>query len=239
MSMARLIELAVTVFKWAAERPRLALEAFLVFALVGGGWAYNRQAKKLEEAKLQMDGLEANLSEKIKLKDNELIVLRREKGKVKIIRKYVPPEGHVVIKKKDQEALLAEYNGLMKRLLETEAGAEGEREKLRKELEEVIADLKQPSEIEVKNKGFTLKPGFGLEAGRNGIRPRLDLKWGYWNRWSAIAGGSEYGLDVGISRHIDDYMWGRPKNAELYGAYKFLRFDQLDWQATGGIRVNF
>lgn len=92
--------------------------------------------------------------------------------------------------------------------------------------------------IESKTKGMCLKSGLGLEIGNKGIQAHLDLKTAYWGRYSAIVGGSRYGLGIGVSRHLDDILWGKPKNIEFFGAYNFLRAIDLA-PVTVGVRTNF
>jgi hypothetical protein len=89
-----------------------------------------------------------------------------------------------------------------------------------------------------KTKGMTAKPGFGAEWGGKGIQPYMDLKWAYWGRYSGLVGGSLKGIGPGISRHLDDVLWGRPRNAELFLNYKVIR-DPSYPSVVIGVRSNF
>ena len=232
------MELVINALKWAFSSPRLALEGVLVLGLVAGGWAYNINKAKLDQIYLEKEGLEADLSEKIRLKDNELTVIRREKGKVIVKRVYVPPEGSVVIKRKDKKALTDKYNGLLKRLIAMDGSNTAEKTKLQEEITKLLEQIDAPPIIDIKDKGFTLHPGFGFEVSPDGWSPRLDLKFIYFKRWSALLGGSGLGVGVGVSRHLDDILWFRPANVELFGQYNFLPLKDKSI-GTVGLRANF
>ncbi|HET6456647.1 MAG TPA: hypothetical protein VFI02_19780 [Armatimonadota bacterium] len=228
--------------KWAVRRPRLAVEGLLVVALLLGGWKYNRALEDAQRARDEHAQLEEGLREKITLKDNELEIIRRENGKVTVERIYVPPEGSIVIKRKDHEAQMVKYKqalGLLEQAVKDHGTESREANRLRDLIRDLRIGMESPGETVVENKGFVLRPGFGLEVGRRGVKPRLDLKLAYWHRYSVLAGGSEYGLGVGASRHLDDWVWLRPKNVEWYVEYKPLRFDRQDWIVTSGLRANF
>lgn len=235
--MKDLLELLVSAFKWAMKRPRLAAEGLLVVSLVFAGWRYNMALEAIQSAKDEHAQLEEELGEKITLKDGQIEILRREGGKVVVSRPYFPPEGSVIIKRKDLSRLRKRYSTLLAEL--KAAKTPEDRKRLEDKLNKVEDDLNAPAEVIVKARGFTHKLGWGVEVGRRGITPRLDLKWYYLNRWSTMVGGSKFGLGAGISRHIDDIMWTRPKHVEVFAEYKLLRFDEKDWKVIGGIRTNF
>lgn len=90
----------------------------------------------------------------------------------------------------------------------------------------------------VKTRGLCFRPGIGLEMGSKGLQGRLDAKWGYWGRYSGLVGGTKYGLGIGVSRHVDDVLWFKPRNTEVFVQYSILR--HLDWAPIAiGIRTNF
>lgn len=222
----------------AVSKPRLAIEILLVAGLLCGSWAYNRKVDQLEQAKAESGELEDDLQRKIRIRDGQVEILKRENGKVVYRKIYAPPEGSIIIKKKDQAILLKRYQELLAKV--KNASSDKEREEAGREIDKVLKDLDKPEEIVIKDKGFTFKPGMGIEWGgrQHGVEARIDAKWAYWRRYSAISGASRLGLDVGISRHLDDILPLRPKNIELFGAYKYLKFNNGP-EAVVGIRVNF
>ena len=227
--------------KWAFEHPRLALEATLVAALVVGGWLYNRKVAQLHDASLQAGKLEDGFRQQIKLKDGQLEILRMENGKLSSHTQYVPPEGSIVIKERDLKDLHAKYQALLAKL--RDAMTPEEREKLQKEIDHLLSLLSAGDGVvivDVKTEGFLWPPrwGAGLEWGNRGIQPRIDTKWAFWDRYSVILGGSKMGVDIGGSRHLDDVLWGRPQNLEVFGGYKFIRLNGGEsWAA--GLRMGF
>ena len=92
--------------------------------------------------------------------------------------------------------------------------------------------------VTIKDKGFCLRPGFGATLTSKGLTPRLDLKWAFWGRYSALGGVNRYGAGVGISRHLDDILWGHPQNIEFFLEYKPWLFSDVR-PIMGGIRTNF
>jgi hypothetical protein len=232
----KLLEWLGAAIGWAWKRPRLVLEGALVAALVVGGWLHNRTVRELQEAIGEAQGLEAGLRQQLTLKQNELETVTRDlTGKIIIKKVFVPPEGYVVIKKADMEATRKEYLDTIEKL-KTASGKE--REDLLRRLKELEGKLDQPDEIIVKKEGWTFKPGFGMEWANRGLKPCLDFKFAYWDRYSLILGGSENGAGVGASRHLDDLLWFHPKNVEWFIRYQFLRFNGSAQVATGA-RVNF
>lgn len=98
-------------------------------------------------------------------------------------------------------------------------------------------DGSKPSVV-VKDKGFTLKPGFGGVYGSYGFSGVLDVKLAYFKRYSAGVNGNTHMAGVFISRHIDDIMWGRPANVEPFIGYALIK--RLDVSPLSiGIRANF
>lgn len=221
---------------WAVTHKRLVAEAFLVLILCVGGWLYNRQQRIMADEKAKAEGLAADLREKITMANNELVRVSRDaEGKIVYKRVYVPPEGSVVITQKEEAALRAKMAELADKLAKAIAkGDATEAERLRNEMGRA-GDV----DVKIKNKGFTLKPGFGFDWANQGVKPRLDLKWAYWDRYSLLVGGSANGLGVDVSRHIDDIMWGRPQNVEIFAGYKFFRFRPETTAWAGGLRANF
>jgi hypothetical protein len=135
------------------------------------------------------------------------------------------------------EELQSKYKLLLTAL--GSATTKEERARLQKEIDRLLLKLNHPeSEMVVKDFGFTFKPGFGAEWAGYGIQPRLDAKLAYYKRYSLIAGGSRNGLDVGVSRHLDDILWGSPNNIEAFIVWKFIRMYGAQAIALG-IRANF
>lgn len=239
MNMALVIEALkglASAVTWAFRNPRMAVEASLVAALLVTGWMYNRKATALDKTRQEAGGLEAELKQKIKIANGRIEVLTREGGKVVYRDKYVPPEGSVVISRKDQEAQKAKIREVMDQI----RAATGDKEALLKKLAELTAPDSGDDEVVIKDKGFTLKPGFGADFANAGLKLRLDMKFAYWGRYSLLVGGSQNGAGPGISRHLDDILWGRPQNIEAFAGYNFITFDGRQGKAgVIGIRMNF
>ena len=200
---------------WTWSNPRLFLELLLVAALLVGGWLYRRQQRELEESKLQYGKLADNLNQQITIKDNQIQILKRMKdGKVQYQNVYLPPEGWFIIQKPKPEP----------------NPDPGKPPDPNKPLPEDI--------IIIKYKGLCFRPGMGFEYGNKGLQAHLDAKVAFYKRYSLILGGTRYGLGPGITRHLDDWMWIKPANAELFMAYNVLRALDLA-PVTIGIRSNF
>lgn len=225
--------------KWAINNARLALELLLVIALVIGGWMYNRQQEKLRQVQAETGQLEDGLKQQITIRNGQIEVLRRDNDKLSRNQTYVPPEGYIIIKQADLSQLSKDYQDLMDKL--SHATTPEERKKLEAEIKALLAKLNSGSQgvtVVVKDKGFTLRPGIGIEGSSRGIEPRLDIKWAYYKRYSALLGGSRAGVDISVSRHLDDIIWGHPQNVELFGGYKIVPLYGGSWY-TAGLRLNF
>lgn len=59
-------------------------------------------------------------------------------------------------------------------------------------------------EVIVRDWGFTSRLGGGIVYSEKPL-PLLDLKWGYWRRYSATFGITPRFAGFGITRHIDDF----------------------------------
>ena len=222
--------------EWIKSHLRLTIEILLIGALFISGWLYNKKSGELNKIKEESSGLANNLRQQIILKNNQLEILTRENGKVTYRNVYVPPEGYVVIKKEDQEALVKRYQELLKNL---QTAGEEEKTAIKKELERLTKLINNPDQLVVKDKGFTFKPGMGVDWANHGTKLRLDFKWAYFKRYSALFGGSENGIGLGVSRHLDDVLWFHPNNLELLGAYNFFNFTSSAKTVVVGLRTNF
>lgn len=99
-------------------------------------------------------------------------------------------------------------------------------------------DINQDVNVVVQDKGFTIRPGFGLMYNFKSISPELDLKLAYYKRYSAGVYGSMFSSGVFFSRHLDDVLPFKATNVELFIGYGFLRYGQGDNKSIG-IRTNF
>ena len=82
---------------------------------------------------------------------------------------------------------------------------------------EIVTKVDQPGkppEVVIKDRGFTARLGGGVVyAGE--VLPLVDLKVGYWRRYSATVGVTPQFGGFGFSRHLDDFT---PfSNLELVG----------------------
>jgi hypothetical protein len=199
---------------------------------------YHRKSGQLEDLNREKVGLESDLKQKITIANNQIEILTRENGEVKRKKIYVPPEGSVVIKKKDIEARDKALAELYAALKDTSL----DRDAIKRRIEELLKNKTEEGdeEIVVKDKGFTFRPGYGLDFANSGIKPRLDFKFAYWQRWSTIFGGSPNGVGPGISRHVDDIIWSKLTNVEIFAGYNFITFDGRQGKyGVIGIRSNF
>ena len=92
----------------------------------------------------------------------------------------------------------------------------------------------RPPEVVVKDRGFTRRLGGGIVyAGE--FLPLIDLKVGYWRRYSATVGITPRFGGLGVSRHIDDVT--------PFGNLEFLGMGGVDWSGKPrlglGFRINF
>lgn len=227
-----------SVMRWIVSRPRLALEASLVAALLFIGFRFNTAQSALAKANLDKGKLADGLRQEISVRDGQIDILKRENGKTISTHIYVPPEGSVVIKQKDLQAIQdkqAELTGLL-----SKAVSPAEKKLLQEEISRLNGQLAKPDvQVTVKDNGLTFTPGFRLGYSGDGIKPGLDIKFAYWGRYSALFGGDTDGLDVSASRHLDDILYGHPRNVELYVGYKLLRFSDGSDRYTIGLRANF
>jgi hypothetical protein len=216
---------------------RVSMEALLLVCLAILGWQYNRKAQQLREAQQVASGLAAGLSQQLTIANGQIEVLKKQKdGKTVYQRVFVPPEGSIVVKEKDWSDLQAQYQSLKDQL--AKAVTPEERQRLLDEISKLLAQMAGQGTIttEIKDKGFCFKPGFGYEYSA-GFSPRLDIKFGFFKRYSALIGGGRGGADVSLSRHIDDIVWGKPQNVEVFAGYRIIRIGGAYY--VFGLRSNF
>ena len=95
------------------------------------------------------------------------------------------------------------------------------------------------TEVKIKNKGFTFKPGFGAYyTGK--FDGALDFKVGYWDRYSLGLGSTLDSPLLWSSRHIDDLVpFLKPENIELSLGYgkPYANFSNSVFLV--GLRTNF
>ena len=224
--------------KWAYNNTRLFVELVLVVLLVVVGWCYNRKAAELQKAKTEAGQLADGLQAQIQLKNGELEILRRRPdGTVSRDTVFVPQEGGATVQQKDMAELQKKYNEAQDKLAKSTSPEE--RKALQEEIARLSKELKKTELVViVKDKGFCLRPGIGVEYGGLGLQLRGDLKVAYYKRYSVLLGGSRHGLDIGASRHLDDVLFWKPQNLEVWGAYKYLRMNGGN-AVAGGLRVGF
>lgn len=88
-------------------------------------------------------------------------------------------------------------------------------------------------ETQIKNKGFTLRYGFGIGF-QDKLYPQLDLKFYYFNQYSLNTFIYQKGAGISISRHLDDWIGENFSNSEL-----FLGYNIINKKFMVGIRSNF
>jgi hypothetical protein len=102
---------------------------------------------------------------------------------------------------------------------------------------EIVTKVDQPDrppEVVIKDRGITRRFGGGIiYAGE--FLPLIDLKVGYWRRYSATVGITPRFYGVGVSRHVDDFTPFH--NMEVVG------LGGLDWHGDRrfglGVRLSF
>lgn len=185
---------------WAFKNPRVFVESVMVAALLVGGWLYNRQKAQLAQVQLEHGVIADGLKQQISIRDGQIEVLKKLKGKVIVEHIYVPVESPVVIQVPDNP--------------------------------------NSPVVIITKDRGWTFRPGLGIEWANNGLSPRLDIKLAYYQRYSLLVGGGKGGVDLSASRHLDDILYGSPRNIEAFAGYRFIRMPG-GGPVVVGLRMNF
>lgn len=175
----------------------------------------------------RISNIQDDASTQLELKDGELAKIRVELGRLQAItangstNNYRPPEANTVIivkENKEMKERLKNVDAQLANLEKDKVKNAAEIERLRKEREEI---LKRLIEVQVSSSpwGFVLKPGLGaLYSGE--ILPEIDAKFLFIQRYSAKFGVTTQFVDVGISRHVDDFI---PvfhfQNLEIQGVY--------------------
>jgi len=91
--------------------------------------------------------------------------------------------------------------------------------------------------IDIKNKGFTFKPGIGMVYSSK-IYPEFDIKFAYWNRYSVKVGTTLDFVDAAITRHVDDLIpWVNLQNLEIQLGGGINYIDAIR-RIMFGIRIN-
>jgi len=102
---------------------------------------------------------------------------------------------------------------------------------------EIVTRIDQPEkppEVVAKDRGLTARLGGGvIHAGE--VLPLVDLKIGYWRRYSATIGITPEFCGMGVSRHVDDFA--------PFGNLEILSMAGPDWSGNPrfgfGLRMNF
>jgi hypothetical protein len=225
------------IFQWIWANKRAVGEGVLVLSLVLLGWRYNSDRAQLHKQIEEAQGLAAGIGLQLKITQNQLEITRRDStGKVTYRNIYVAPEGYVMVDQKEQSALQQQLGDLTDKLkAATKAGNTKEANGIQKQIDQINPGLA----IKVVDHGWTFKPGYGADWANHGTKVRLDFKYFYWGRYGLIAGGGPNGFGPGVSRHIDDVIWGRPANVEVFAQFNALRFQSGTLQYTVGLRSNF
>lgn len=231
------LEMLKNAATWSWGNKRAAIEIAMVVALVFLGWRYNSDKALLHKQLEESQGLAAGIGLQLKITQNQLEITKRDaQGKITYRNVYVAPEGSVIVDQKEQSALLTQLDDLAAKLkAATAAGNTKEENAIQKQIDQIDPGLA----VKVVDHGFTFKPGYGLDWANQGIKPRLDFKWYYLKRYGAIAGGGPNGMGPGVSRHVDDIIWGHPQNVEVFVQYNVVSFYQGDAKWTVGVRSNF
>lgn len=95
-------------------------------------------------------------------------------------------------------------------------------------------DPQKVPELKIKDWGFTYRLGGGVVYSDE-LLPEADLKWFYFQRYSALVGITPRFGGLGFSRHIDDFIPFH--NLELVGAVGFSWQGGRRWGI--GLRTNF
>lgn len=226
------------VFTWAVKYPRAAFEAVLVAIILLLGIRDSRQKQQLLTMVQKQQGLAANLSEQLTLTKNELEIARRtSSGQVVYKNVYVPPEGTVVISEEEQKAVQKKIDDLTAQL---QAAAKSGNTTKENEIQNKIASETQNLNVSVIDHGWTLNPGIGLGYGGEGVKIHGDVKVYFFERYGLLLGGSADGVGPAVSRHLDDLMWGSPRNLEFYLQYRIFKFSSSPISPIeGGLRLGF
>ena len=214
MNRSLLLERMGLLIKWVFANTRLFIEILLVVALLIAGWMYRRQERALADAKTQYGKLADDFKSQLTAKEGEIQILIRKNGKVESHTIFVPGEGGFIV-------------------VTTTVAVEG----LSVIPPGYHIDMGDGTIVFIKDKGLCFKPGVGFEYGSKGLQARIDAKVAYWKRYSGLVGGSKYGIGIGVSRHLDDVFWFKPRGIEVFGSYNIIRTLDLA-PFTIGIRIN-
>lgn len=227
----------VNLIRWCWSHKRAAAELALAVALLILGWRYNSEKAAWQKQVSDANGLAAGIGLQLKITQNQLQIMRRDSsGTVTSKTVYLAPEGYVIIDQKQKDALEKKISDLTAQL--NAAIASGDSKAISK-INSQISQVDGGIAVTVVDHGFTFKPGYGLDWSNQGVKPRLDFKYYYYRRYGLIAGGGPNGLGPGISRHLDDIIWGNPQNVEAFLQYNAIRFYGGSANVTVGVRSNF
>lgn len=235
--MTSLYQILRDVLTWSWDHKRAAGEILLGVMLLFLGWRYNVDQAALKKKADDASGLAAGIGLELKITQNQLEIAKREAdGSISHKDIYVPPEGYVLVDQKEKDALQKQVDDLTAKLnAAIKNGDSKEADNIKTEIGKIDPGIA----IKVKDHGFTFNPGFGLDWADRGVKIRVDFKWAYYNRYGLIFGGGPNGIGPGLTRHIDDIIWGHPKNVEVFGQWNALKPYTGTANYTFGLRSNF
>lgn len=233
--MEMLNQLLTRAALFVANRGRLTFELILIFLLLIVQYRYNSKITEINKTKQEAQGLVQGLQQQVTIANDKVEILTRQKnGSVVYKQQYVPPEGQILVREKEQQLLLNQYANLANQL--RYASAANEKLRLERLMEDNIANFNDT--VIIKNYGFVFRPGGGADYAGNGVKLRLDAKVYFWRRWSLLIGGSPNGIGPAVSHHLDFFFW-HPQNLEIFGGYNPLTFNKGANNFVFGLRSNF
>lgn len=91
--------------------------------------------------------------------------------------------------------------------------------------------------IVIDRSGFAFRPGVSVSY-LNGVRVGVSTKLFFFDRYGLIGNLERSGAYVGVSRYVDDLVpFWRPKNLELFIAYRLCAFRDESGRIRLGVRV--
>jgi len=174
-------------------------------------WLYKK------EKKLRVDLQNRPTIEKVEISKNKIqTTIKNKDGSQRVIDNYVPPEGKVTVsleeKTKAEDYTLSDTD---KSALEKLNAIFSNKNKTVETIKTIVIDGVATSShsitslnVEIKDKGWCFNPGLSAfyKFKTLAIEPALDIKFGYYKKYSANIVLNEDTCGVSISRHVDDFI---------------------------------
>lgn len=140
----------------------------------------------------------------------------------------------------DRDSQLTLTQGLMVELKRKGEGVERKATFIPPEGKVVVYTKKDSPKVYTKvyNKGFTFRPGVGVTYWKQ-ARLGFNSKLFYWGKYGVVMHVDGQAAALGVSRYVEDLIpYWRPKNVEIFVAYKVLTFTEQSGKLSIGVRIS-